>query len=106
MRLFNGGGILQITKKQISDRMRHIQGLDSILHAQSSVDVLISMTADMEISRNLFYSEIALETTSTFLYKCLLGDLILSLHIGLPQQLKIISLVHRIPTAIKSVLFD
>lgn len=106
MGLLNRGGVLQITEKQIDDGVRHIQGLDSILHAQPSIYILIRMTADMEIPRNLFYSEVALETTSTFRCKCLLGDIILPLHIGLPQQLKIIALVDRIPIAIKSILFD
>ena len=62
------------------------------------------MAADVKVSGNLFYREVAFESAASFRNKGLFCDFILSLHVGLSQQLEIFTLVDRIPVAIEPIL--
>ena len=64
------------------------------------------MATDMKISRNLFHSKIAFESTPSIFIKAFPGQLHLFFHILLSKKLEILAIVDHIPILIQSEFFN
>lgn len=58
MSLLDSSCVVCISKEEVIDVMRHVQGGDFAIHLQSSIDVLVCMAAEMKIARDLLHCEI------------------------------------------------
>jgi hypothetical protein len=73
---------------------------------QSGEDVVVCVTADVEISRDLLDSEITFESTPTFALKCLTGEFDLPVLAGLPKQFIVLAIVDGAAILVQSVFLD
>jgi hypothetical protein len=65
--------------------MTHIQSTDFLINNQSSKNILISMTADVEVARDFFYGERSGQSAAILVSKGISGHLKLSHLIWLSQ---------------------
>jgi hypothetical protein len=54
-----GGDVIQISEEEVVDVVGHVEGADDPLIAQTCVDVLVGVAADVEVARHFFHCEIA-----------------------------------------------
>jgi hypothetical protein len=56
---FDGCGVLNVSEEEVVDGVGYVQGGHCVLHAETGVDVLVCVTADVEIAWNLLYCEVS-----------------------------------------------
>lgn len=106
VRLLDIGDVLHVSEEEVINPMRHVQGPNHILNAQSRVKVLVGMAADVEIAGHFLDSEITSQLASVSILEGCLSHLELSLLIGLMQQFEGPPLVDVLAIAIDAQLAD
>lgn len=86
MLFFYGFDVGDFSEVQLVDFMADVQGFDVAFHDHSGEDVLVAVTADVEVAGDLLDCERSNQPAAIIFGKCLFGDLVLSHLIGLSQQ--------------------
>jgi len=102
----NGAHVVGIAKEKIVDVVGHIQCFDCTFSLQPGVDIVIGMTTNMEVARDLLDSEITSESATSVLFETFTSHFQLLMRVVLPQELEILSAVDKNALVIDSVFLD